>query len=190
MFPKSRWLVSLIVVGTFLGVGYTSSAIAQGGGSGFAQRELDRFRRQALGRDTSVDEIIRRDTRSGANVPYVGQSTRPTNVGRSLTSPGALSGRPFANFTPSPTVSPYLNLFREDVGGNSDLNYHTLVRPMLQQQQFNQQVQRQELDTQRRLQAIAAQSNFNPRGSQQQFPTGHPTAFMYYSRFYPGLSRR
>ena len=85
----------------------------------------------------------------------------------------------------APTTSPYLNLFREDFAGESDLNYNTLVRPQLQQQQFNQQVQRQGQEMSRRMQQMAAQSDFNPQGDKGQFPTGHQTVFSYYGHFHP-----
>jgi hypothetical protein len=98
---------------------------------------------------------------------------------------GSGQGKPFSGFSPSPTTSPYLNLFREDFGGNSDLNYNTLVRPQLQQQQFNQQVQRQSLDMSRRMQAMAAQSDYNPQGSKDQYPTGHQTVFKYFGHYHP-----
>jgi hypothetical protein len=61
---------------------------------------------------------------------------------------------------------------------------------MLQQQQINQQVQRQNMDLARRMQAISAQSDFNPRGSESQFPTGHQTVYRYYGRFYPAMNAR
>jgi hypothetical protein len=93
--------------------------------------------------------------------------------------------KPFTNYQPGPTVSPYLNLFRVDLSGNNALNYNTLVEPQLRQQQMNQQLQRQEMQTARRLQAIAAQSAFNPQGSREEFPTGHQTVFQYTGRYYP-----
>jgi hypothetical protein len=46
------------------------------------------------------------------------------------------------------------------------------------------------MELSRRLQAISAQSDFNPRGSEQQFPTGHQTVFRYYGRFYPAMNAR
>lgn len=95
------------------------------------------------------------------------------------------TAKPFSGFSPSPTTSPYLNLFREDFAGNSDLNYNTLVRPQLQQQAFNQQVQRQSQDMSRRMQAMAAQPDFNPQGDKNQLPTGHTTTFGYYGHFHP-----
>jgi hypothetical protein len=85
-------------------------------------------------------------------------------------------------------VSPYLNLFREDLEGGGDFNYNTLVRPQLQQQQFNQQVQRQGLALERQLQSFAAQSDFNPQGSTTQLPTGHQTVFRYYGRYHPRMN--
>jgi hypothetical protein len=93
--------------------------------------------------------------------------------------------KPFSSFSPGPTVSPYLNLFRTDLSGNNALNYQTLVEPQLRQQQLNQQVQKREQQTNYRLQAIAAQADFNPQGSREEFPTGHQTVFMYYGHYYP-----
>ena len=57
--------------------------------------------------------------------------------------------RQSSRYTPSkPTVSPYMNLFRNDNNNNNIPNYQTLVRPQLQQQAVNQQVARS-LDRQR-----------------------------------------
>jgi hypothetical protein len=99
--------------------------------------------------------------------------------------PRGAAAKPFSSFSPAPTTSPYLNLFREDFAGESDLNYNTIVRPQLQQQQFNQQVQRQGQDLASRMQSMAAQGDFNPQGDKNQFPTGHQTVFGYYGRFHP-----
>jgi hypothetical protein len=125
-------------------------------------------------------------------------NARAQQYGNAVTSPNASAGRPrlnlqsggnaakpFSTFSPSPTTSPYLNLFREDFAGESDLNYNTLVKPQIQQQQFNQQVQRQGQDLARRMQSMAAQSDFNPQGDKNQFPTGHQTVFGYYGHFHP-----
>jgi hypothetical protein len=93
--------------------------------------------------------------------------------------------KPFSGFSQGPTVSPYLNLFRVDLSGNNALNYQTLVEPQLRQQQLNQQIQQKAQQTNYRLQAIAAQADFNPQGSREEFPTGHQTVFMYYGHYYP-----
>ena len=102
---------------------------------------------------------------------------------------GGVGGKPFSNYSSQPTVSPYLNLFRNDLSGQSDLNYQTLVRPQLQQQQVNSQLQRQDIQNNRKLQAIAAQADFNPSGSRDEYPTGHQTTFSYLGHYFPAPQR-
>ncbi len=46
--------------------------------------------------------------------------------------------KPFSNYQPRPTVSPYLNLFRDS---DSDFDYQTLIRPQLRQQRLNMRQQ-------------------------------------------------
>jgi hypothetical protein len=162
---------------------------------GYASTELQTIYNMSIGTGYSVNSV-NSNLLAGARARNinVGQSQMrgPASVGPRLgLGVGAsVAGKPFQSFSPSPTVSPYLNLFREDREGGGDLNYNTLVRPQLQQQQFNQQVQRQNMELQRRLQAISAQSDFNPRGSESQYPTGHQTVFRYYGRFYPAMNAR
>jgi hypothetical protein len=93
--------------------------------------------------------------------------------------------KPFSGFSRGPAVSPYLNLFRLDANGNQGFNYSTLVQPELQQQQFQQRQQQQNTTTTRRLQAIAAQSDYNVQGSKEEAPTGHQTVFQYMGHYYP-----
>lgn len=103
------------------------------------------------------------------------------NFGASTSSRGS---KPFSSYQSSPTVSPYLNLFRTDLQGGGNFNYSTLVQPQLQQQQLNQQMERQNSQTNRRLQSIAAQSDYNAQGSKDQYPTGHQTVFNYMGHYY------
>ena len=77
-----------------------------------------------------------------------------------------------------------MNLFRVDLNGNNNFNYSTLVRPQLQQQQVNQQIEQQNLQNSRRIQSIAAQADFNPQGAKDQYPTGHQTVFSYLGHYY------
>lgn len=139
---------------------------------------------------------------SQVRVPYLGQGTwgQNANSAPARSGPRIASGvsstrasKPFSSVNSvasSPTVSPYLNLFREDFDGSSDFNYQTLVRPQIQQQQVNQQLERQNLELNRRVQSISAQSAYqNPAGSEQQYPTGHQTVFNYHGRYYPALSQ-
>jgi hypothetical protein len=183
---------------------YVGSAIAQQSPTGtykplsrvggFAQSELTGIYNEDVGSGLSVsslNSIALQNARYQGG--YVGQqSTLGQSGPRIGLQPGGGSAlnKPFSGFSASPTTSPYLNLFRDDFGGNSDLNYNTLVRPQLQQQQFNQQVQRQGIEMTRRLQSIAAQGAFNPQGSKEQYPTGHQTVFKYYGHYHPNAPYR
>jgi hypothetical protein len=95
------------------------------------------------------------------------------------------SSKPFAGVSSAPTVSPYLNLFRTDLNGGGNFNYSTLVQPQLQQLQTNSQLERQTIQNNRRLTAIAAQADFNPQGAKDVFPTGHQTVFNYMGHYFP-----
>ena len=86
----------------------------------------------------------------------VGNWGQASANGGNLPSPAASFGgggglsaaaKPFTGITSTPTVSPYLNLFREDLDGSDDFNYQTLVRPQFQQLATNQQFQRQNSGT-------------------------------------------
>lgn len=117
-------------------------------------------------------------TPSTANIP-----TTPNSIGGS---------KPFSSLRRDSTVSPYLNLFNTGIGGGqaSIDNYNTIVRPQLQQQALNRQLQRQTQQLNTRVQQIAAQPAFQAQGSEQMMATGHATVFGYYSRFYPTAGRR
>jgi hypothetical protein len=103
---------------------------------------------------------------------------------------GSSGSKPFSSYSSAPTVSPYLNLFRTDLNTGSNFNYSTLVEPQLQQQQVNQQLQRAAIQQNRRLQSIAAQADFNPQGSKDEYPTGHQTVFNYTGHYYSTPQRR
>jgi hypothetical protein len=64
-------------------------------------------------------------------------------AGLTLLSAVTASSAQVQRYEPStPTVSPYLNLFRENQQNRALPNYYSLVRPMQQQNQVNQQQQR------------------------------------------------
>jgi hypothetical protein len=123
----------------------------------------------------------------------------------SLVGSAALAAPPYGparpgRFQPAkPTLSPYLDLFRENRGLLP--NYHTFVRPKIEQQEFNQQQQlfndRQLMvnETQRRtnvtiqdsmqqLQQGGGTMRIRPAGGAQ---TGIGSGFRNFSHFYPGL---
>ncbi len=184
---RQRFTQMFIVLG-IVAAGGATEARAQG--QGYGQQELSRIQNQSTGTGHSVESLNQIALRNAqARVPNVGQSSyrsSPSSFGLN----SALASKPFSSYSPAPTTSPYLNLFREDLSGNDDLNYQTLVRPMLQQQRFNDQMQRQSMEVAQRLQSIAAQPDFNPQGSQSQYPTGHQTVFNYLGHYYPSASRR
>lgn len=163
-----------------------------------SDQELRSIYRQDIGQgfsSSSLNQIALSNAR--AKVGYYGQSSygqpqsTPSSLGASRTPSLAPSGtKPFSGVTSSPTVSPYLNLFRTDLEGGGDFNYQTLVRPQLQQMATNQQFQRQNMELAQRVQAISAQSPYqNPAGSETIYPTGHQTAFGYYGTYYPGMQQ-
>jgi hypothetical protein len=126
-----------------------------------------------------------------ARVPNVGQASSLVDSPAASIGPGLSprSSKPFSSVSTSPTISPYLNLFNTSRTGSDAFNYQTLVRPQLQQQAINQRQQRENLDIDRKVQALAARSAYNNQaGSDQQVPTGHVTTFMNYGHYYEGGS--
>jgi hypothetical protein len=99
------------------------------------------------------------------------------------------SQKPFTNASRGPTVSPWLGLDGNGVS-SSDFSYNTFVRPMLQQQETNRNLQRQQQELGQRFQQLSGEPAFDPRGSQTQAPTGHTTVFQYFSHFYPSKGQR
>jgi len=91
--------------------------------------------------------------------------------------------KPFSNISRRPTVSPYLNLFR-DGQGNAVLNYQTLVRPQLRQIERNRQQSQAIEGLNRQIQQIRSQQAFPVSGSTDIRATGHPTQFQNLSHYY------
>ncbi|MCA9230493.1 MAG: hypothetical protein KDA57_07570 [Planctomycetales bacterium] len=85
------------------------------------------------------------------------------------------SSKPFSSISRAPTVSPYLALNNSFDQASS---YYTSVRPQQQQYQMNQQLQRQGLANQHRLNQMAARGPYSPRGDEDSAPTGHVAVFM------------
>jgi hypothetical protein len=187
-----RWHWHLVSIAALCVICGAESAWAQIDTTSYGAREIGRLRNQAVG-NYSVDRTIR-DILGSSQVRGLSGATQSSISSRSFSDLGLSSrpaSKPFSTVAPSPTVSPYMNLFREDISGESDLNYQTLVRPQLDQQRINAQVQRQNMELARRVQSLSARSDFgNPQGSDKQYPTGHPTSFNYLGSFYPSMSRR
>lgn len=159
---------------------------------GAAGNELRQIYSQGIGRGYTSESLNSIALRSAqGRVPNVGQQTVTGNsafAGGSSIAPSR-SSKPFSSVSSSPTVSPYMNLFREDLEGFGDFNYQTLVRPQLNQLQLNQQFQNQNSELNQRVQSISAQRDYsNPAGAENLYPTGHSTAFGYHGHHYPSLS--
>lgn len=99
--------------------------------------------------------------------------------------PPLVGQKPFTGFSPGPALSPYINLFRNDNGFGAVNNYYSLVKPMLQQQQLNQQTEQslRELGIQNRLQQSQLQQ------LKRQMPGAQGSYFMNYHGYFPGAGR-
>lgn len=108
----------------------------------------------------------------GYRVAARNQAVRPS-VGRP-------QAKPFAGMGAGPTVSPYLNLFREETE-NAVPNYYTFVRPQQDQFDANRQQQAQLQQLQRQVRQATYQSApTNVAGGARYGDTG---------RFYSGWRR-
>jgi hypothetical protein len=85
-----------------------------------------------------------------------------------------------------PTVSPYLRL-ADGLGGRQahPFAYQTEVRPLLEQEQRNTATRRALDQLQTQVTSLGREIESGARDSAR--PTGHPTRFMNYSRFYPAF---
>ncbi len=103
--------------------------------------------------------------------------------------PSVLSTKPFANFTPSSPISPYMNLFRTDTTFGTIDNYNSRVRPLLAQQRVNQQTGNRIRSLQ--LQSRTRGTQIRQLGQQTQLlqGTARPPAFMDYGGYYPSLGQ-
>ena len=161
-----------------------------------ADSAMKQIRNQSVGSGYTVESIrqgiLNQNRAFGASTGFFPVAT--TNSSLTSSMPMGGGSKPFSNLQPTSTVSPYLNLFNQGPTGRSQTldNYNLLVRPMLDQQRMNSQVQRQQQQMNMQVQAIAARPDFEFAGSKNIIPTGHQTGFGYYSHFYPGknINRR
>ena len=93
--------------------------------------------------------------------------------------------KPFSNVQRRPTLSPYLNLLRNDGDSLGGLpNYYTFVRPALEQQRTNRRQQRDIRKLGQEVQSVNRQLMFQGDPSNAVRPTGHTTVFMNHSHYY------
>lgn len=108
---------------------------------------------------------------------FISQGGTPVGVGA--------SGKPFADQQQDPTISPYMNLFREDLD-ESLPNYYTFVRPYQQQVETNRQQQQRIQGLQQKVQRASYQA---PGGAGSLPPTGTRARFGDTGQFYSGWRR-
>ncbi len=111
---------------------------------GYAGSEMENIYRQDVGSGYTTSSVIRSTlVNSRVHAPYAGSgpaAIRGPRIGLGVGTSAV--NKPFSNYTPPPTVSPYLNLFRDDFRNGPLPNYQALVRPLQQQQETNQNQQR------------------------------------------------
>lgn len=176
------------------------TASAQLGGGSPADFFNAQIRNEAIGTGYTTSSVLANSfaRARGPGISNFQQRTTTASSGFGRTSAslplttGGGGTKPFTSLNRSPTVSPFLNLFNTGIGGSSSSfdNYNTLVRPQLDQQRTNRQLQVQNQKLNQKVQAISASPAFQAQGSERIMQTGHSTTFGYYSRFYPGLSQR
>ena len=91
--------------------------------------------------------------------------------------------KPFSDAQRGPTLSPYLNLLRNDEGGGLP-NYHTFVRPVLEQQESNRRQQQQLQRLGDEVQSVSRQILYPGQEESAVRPTGFQTVFMNHMGFY------
>jgi hypothetical protein len=94
------------------------------------------------------------------------------------------NGKPFRGASTGPTISPYLNLFRDERGSTDEVpSYYTFVRPQLEQQATYLEQQREIEQLQRQVQGRPVIPRANVTGS------GTRARYMDTAQFYGGWQR-
>jgi hypothetical protein len=97
-----------------------------------------------------------------------------------------LAGPSNLQYTPQPTVSPYLNLFNNP---NGIATYQTLVRPFLQQNDYNSQQNYINNQVQQELNQVRETSGLGATGASRGIRptgTGQAATYMNLSHYYSG----
>jgi hypothetical protein len=116
------------------------------------------------------------------------QQPRRTPLQGSASRPLFRPAKPFQSVYREPTVSPYLNLHREEANTDGAPNYFAFVRPQLDQIDANRAQQREIQQLRGQLQSGAAV--VGPQYRASGLPgTGTPARYMDTAQFYGGLRR-
>jgi hypothetical protein len=94
--------------------------------------------------------------------------------------------KPFEHVDRDPTVSPYLNLDRDDDDQQVVPNYFTLVRPQLEQIQTNRLQQHEILQLRGQVQGMTTMGGAPQSATYRAPGSGSPARFMDTAQFYGG----
>jgi hypothetical protein len=147
-------------------------------GSSYADRMLNSYR-AGNSASTFTSKSIQNRVLSRVVPTYSFSSVNRNVLGPVFSPPRK---KPFSSYQPPSPVSPYLAL--DQPFQNSATTYYTQIRPMQEQERFNQQAAARSQQIQRQLNAIAAQGPYSPVGDEQRAPTGHTSTFMNYGGQY------
>jgi hypothetical protein len=123
------------------------------------------------------------------SVPQYSYST----VNRGLLSGAATSRpqqKPFSSFNRSSGLTPYMGLLASNPFTSTTDNYFSVVRPQIEQQKINEQLQQRNLQLQHQLNDIALKGAANPQGDPEHAPTGHVSVYMNYGGYYTPVQPR
>lgn len=160
------------------GTDYLGDVIREGIGTGYTINNIN---------SNTLNSSLGVTRAAGVGGGAISSAARPT-----LSSTPFAAGptvKPFSSVSLDRTLSPYLALDTVTLDSNFD-TYNNLVRPQLQQQRVNDQLQRQTQALNQRFQQLSAQPAFDPRGSQNAMATGHPTFYNNTLNFYPLRNQR
>jgi hypothetical protein len=117
------------------------------------------------------------------------QQPRRTPIQAGQPKPMFRQVKPFQTIYHSPTVSPYLNLHRDDANNESAPNYFAFVRPQMEQIDANRRQQRDIQQLRGQLQGISS-TVIRPQYQAAAMPgTGSASRYMDTAQFYGGLRR-
>jgi hypothetical protein len=116
------------------------------------------------------------------------EQPRRTRIQATASRPMFRQTKPFQTVYREPTVSPYLNLHREERNNESAPNYFAFVRPQLDQIEANRTQQRDIQQLRGQLQATS--TVVGPQYRASELPgTGTPARYMDTAQFYNGMRR-
>jgi hypothetical protein len=105
----------------------------------------------------------------------------------------AQSPRPFDDYTPPSSVSPYMNLMNNNSNGTDAalfMNYQLFVKPQLEQRRLNKQSATAIRNLQQQQQqSRSAKASSTAEGNPKLRSTGHVATRVNYSHYYPTLNR-